>query len=200
MSGSTPAPLPRIAWPVLLTAVCLLGAEPGRPPVTDKPKPPEAARVELHRLDNDDLLKRATGTYDKAARDYLAAARALAAAERMLQEANQRKDEDSKPKSAPPTKATTAEDKAQAAVEAARAKHAGATARLKRVQAGKQLLDRVSAGIESGQSAGVAFAGALDDLKPYAVEIGLRIEDESLADAKVPVRLKQEELDRKRKD
>src|SRR5262249_56703849 len=87
MSGSLPSPVQQLAGPLLLAAACVLAGEP--PPATDKGKQPQAARVELHRLDNDDLLKRATGIYDKAARDYLAVARALAAAELMVHEATQ---------------------------------------------------------------------------------------------------------------
>src|SRR5262249_1458638 len=149
----------------------------------------------------DDLLKRAGGIYDKAAQDYLAVARALASAELLLEEAAHQADaevEAKPPGPRPPD--STADEKARAAVEAAKAKLDTAGRKLKLVQARKGLLDRVSAGVEAGQSSGVAFLNALDDLKPYAIELGLRVKDGSLAGGQVPPELATTALDQKRKD
>src|SRR5262245_26810088 len=166
MRPSMPPCLRQPAWAVLLAAAFVWAAGRGHsaePPSTgDKAKP---AEVELHRLPNDDLLKRAGGIYDKAAQDYLAVARALAAAEVLLEEAAQQADAavEAKPPG-PRSPDPTADDKARAAVEAAKAKHDMAGRKLKLVQARKGLLDRVSAQVDAGQSAGVAFLNALDDL------------------------------------
>ena len=67
------------------------------------------------------------------------------------------------------------------------------------MQTRKGLLDRLSAAVDAGQSAGVAFLNALDDLKPYAVEIGLRLKDGTLANTKVPPELSTEALEKRRK-
>src|SRR5262245_11935787 len=86
--------LPRRGLPlgaVILTAVWALTAANGRPaeppPPDDKAKPMGPMKVELHRLENDVLLKQAAAIYSKAFQDYLAAARALATAEVLLAEA-----------------------------------------------------------------------------------------------------------------
>jgi small-conductance mechanosensitive channel len=197
-----PLCLRRSAWAALLATVCFWAAGRGHaaepPSAGDKAKP---AEVELHRLPNDDLLKRAGGIYDKAAQDYLAVARALALAEVLLEEATQQADAAVEAKTpGPRSPDPTADDKARAAVEAVKARLDRAGRKLKLVQARKGLLDRVSAGVDAGQSAAVAFLNALDDLKPDAIEIELRVKDGSLAAAKVPPELAPAALDQKRKD
>src|SRR5262249_58743184 len=72
--------------------------------------------------------------------------------------------------------------------------------KLRLVQARKALLDRVSAALDASQSAAVALLNALDGLKPYAIEIGLRVKDGSLAADKVPPELTADALEKKRKD
>jgi small-conductance mechanosensitive channel len=201
MPLSLPSRLRRLVRAVLLAvAACALAAGrglPADPPADDKAKPVETKPVEFHRLTNDDLLKRAQGIHDKAVNDYRAAARALAAAEVLLEET----DVPAEAKSPDPVKkAPTAEDKAEAAVAAGRGKQEAAGRKLKRVQARKELLDRVSAGLEGCQLAGVALLNALDDLRPYVIEIGLRVKDGSLAADKVPPALAPDALDKKRKE
>ena len=49
--------------------------------------------------------------------------------------------------------------------------------RLKLVQTRKQLQEKVAAAAEGLQSAAGAFQAALDDLKPFAVELDLRLKD-----------------------
>jgi small-conductance mechanosensitive channel len=194
----------------MLAFACVLAAGQSRPAdkpsADDKAKPAETNKVELHRLKNDDLLKQAAGIYDKAAQDYLAAERALAGAEILLEEAGKPADAPAGADAAAPRtggpaeKELTAEDKARAAEDAAKAKLEAARRQLKQVQSRKELLDRVSAGIDAGRSAGVAFQSALDDLRPYAIEIGLRIKDGSLAADKVPPELSADALAKRRKD
>lgn len=195
---------------VMLAAVWALTAGGGRaaepPPADDKAKPMETMKVEIHRLENDALLKQAAAILAKAFQDYLAAARALATAEVLLAEAAAKAD--GPPGTKPPAprppesegKGPTAEDKAQAAVDAARGRHEAARHKLQLVQARKGLLDRVSAALDAGRSAAVAFQGALDDLKPYAIEIGLRAKDGSMAADKVAPELTANLLAEKRKD
>jgi small-conductance mechanosensitive channel len=194
----------------MLAAACVLAAERVRsadpPPPNDTAKPVEANKVELHLLRNDDVLKQAAGIYDKVAQDYLAAARALAAAEILLEEAAKQTDapagteiEGSRPLE-PAKKEPTDEDVARAAVDGAKAKLEAARRQVKRAQSRKHLLDRVSGGVDAGRSATVAFLNALDDLKPYAIEIGLRLKDGSLAADKVPPELSADALEKKRKD
>jgi len=194
----------------MLTAAWALAAGSGRPadppPPDDKAKPAETVKVELHRLENGALLKQAAAIYAKASQDYLATARALAAAEILLGEATEKADgppEAKTPAPRPPDsegKGPAAEDKAQAAVDAAKARQDEARHKLRLVQARKALLDRVSAALDASQSAAVAFLNALDGLKPYAVEIGLRVKDGSLAADKVPPELTADALEKKRKD
>jgi small-conductance mechanosensitive channel len=192
---------------MLLAVVCLLAAGKVRPadtpPVSDGPKPAEAIKVEVHRLKNDDLLKKAAGVYDKAAQDYLSAARALATAEILLEEAAKPADAPVGKDAAGPRpsgKEPTAEDKARVTGDAARATLDAARRQLQQVQSRKELLDRVSAGLDAGRSAAVAFLNALDDLKPYAIEIGLRVKDGSLAADKVPPEFAADALEKKRKE
>src|SRR5262249_23312665 len=100
----------------------------------------------------------------------------------------------------PAGKEPTAEEKAQAAVDAARATQEAARHKLKLVQVRKELLDRVSASLDAGQSASIAFPTALDDLNPNTIEIGLRVKDGSLAADQVPAELSPDALEKKRKD
>jgi small-conductance mechanosensitive channel len=195
---------------MMLAAACALAAGLARsaeppPPASEKVKPLETKKVELNRLKNDELLKQAAGIYDRVAQDYLAAARLLATAEILLEEAAKQTGAPATTEAAPPPlgspgKGRTAEEKAQAAGEAAKAKLDVARRQLKMIQSRKELLDRVAAGLEAGRSAGVAFLNSLDDLKPYTIEIGLRIKDGSLLADKVPSELSADALEKKRKD
>jgi small-conductance mechanosensitive channel len=194
----------------MLAAACVLAAGQSRPadaPTTDdKARPVETTKVELHRLKNDDVLKQAAAIYDKASQDYLAAARALAAAEILLEETTKPAGAPAGTEAAGPRppgpagKEPTAEDNARAAGEAAKAKLEAARRQLKQAQSRKDLLGRVSAGVDAGRSAAVAFLNALDDLKPYTIEIGLRIKDGSLAADKVPPEFAADALEKKRTD
>jgi small-conductance mechanosensitive channel len=188
----------------LLAVSCALAVARGQPAVPqssgDKAKSAELTKVELHRLPNDDLLKQAGSIYAKASQDYLAAARALASAEILLEEAAKDADTPPETKLSSPESTDPAEVKAQAASEAAKVKQEAARQKLKLVQARKKLLDRVSAGLDASRSTAVAFLNALDDLKPYTIEIGLREQDGSLPAVKVPPELSQAALQKKRKD
>ncbi|HUR53325.1 MAG TPA: mechanosensitive ion channel domain-containing protein [Gemmataceae bacterium] len=165
----------RSARIALLAALALLLPDRGRPadpPAPDpKAKPAEGKAVELHKLTNADLVAAATLVYQKALDDYRAQYRALAAAESLFAAAQKQTDA---LKSVAPL---PAEKDAAKAVEAAKAKHAAAQARLKLVRSQKELLDRVTAALDGCQSVSVAFLNALDDLAPYATELGLRLKD-----------------------
>ncbi len=203
MRPSLPPCLRLSAWAVILV-IWILSAVIGRPaqppPPGDTMKPMEMNKVELHRLKNEDLLKQASTIHEKAAQDYLAAARALASVELLLEEAARPADAPVEEKPSPKPADPTAETKAQAAVDATRLKQEAARRQLKLVQARKGLLDRLSAALDAGQTAGVAFLNALDDLKPYAVEIGLRVKDGTLPNAKAPPEFAAEALTTKRKN
>jgi small-conductance mechanosensitive channel len=202
------APPCRFVRAMMLATACVLTAGQGRPAdppaPADKAKLAETNKVELHRLKNDDVLKQAVGIHDKAAQDYRVAARALATSEILLKEAaTQAEAPAGTEATAPPLgsagKEPTAEEKARAASDAAKAKLEAARRQLKRVQSRKELLDRVSAGMDAGRSAAVAFLNALDDLKPYTIEIGLRVKDGSLPADKVPSELSADALEKNRK-
>jgi hypothetical protein len=201
----------RLIGPVMLAAACTLAAGRAQTadplPTDDKAKPAETNKIELHRLKNDDVLKQASAIYDKAAQDYLAASRALASAELLLEQAARQADALEGTEAAGPPRAPgpsgkepTAEDNARAAEEAAKTRLEAARQKLKRVQSRKDLLDRVAAGVDASRSAALAFLNALDDLKPYTIEIGLRVKDGSLTAAKVPPELSADALEKKRKD
>src|SRR5262245_25470458 len=76
--------------PLLLAAVCLSfpgWGHPAETPENGKAGPGKTRKIDLHRLTNEELIKKATAIYDKASRDYLAQLRALALAEMLLKEA-----------------------------------------------------------------------------------------------------------------
>jgi small-conductance mechanosensitive channel len=205
-----PAPLRRPVGALILAAAFVLVAGRGvladSPATDDKAKPVEAKKVEFHLLKNDELLKQAAGIYDKTAQDYLAAARALTAAEIFLEEVTKHmgalagtEPEGTQSLGQMETD-STAEDKARAAGDAAKVKRDAARRQLKLIQSRKELLDRVAAGLDTGKLTAVAFLNALDDLKPYTIEIGLRIKDGTLAADKIPHELSADALEKKRKD
>jgi small-conductance mechanosensitive channel len=178
--------------------------EAAGPPFADDDS--QANQSELHRLKNDELLKQAGAIYGKAAEEYRATVRALAAAEIMLQEASERtampRDTQTSPSPArsPAGNGLTAEAKAQAAVDEAKVKQAVAREKIKLVQTRQELLHGVSTRVDAGQTAADEFLQALDELKPYTIEIGLRVKDESLEAAKVPRELDPDALAKKRQD
>src|SRR5262249_16296644 len=90
------------------------------------------------------------------------------------------------------------EDAAKKAVDAARARKDAAQSTLGLVKRQKLLLDRVTTDLEGCKSAALAFQNALDDLKAYALETGLRVKDGTLAEDKVPDVLKPAFLQKKR--
>jgi small-conductance mechanosensitive channel len=195
-----------VARVALVAAVWLTWPGDGRPAETPAEGKARAARTKptpLHQLTNEELLQKAAGIYNKASRDYLAQRRALAFAEVLLQEV---RDQTARAKSsspgAPNSKAGQASgaDAAKKAVDAARAKKDRAGRKLRLVQTQKELLDRVTAALEGCRSSALAVQNALDDLKAYALESGLRVKDGSLAEAKVPDLLKADFLQKKRRE
>jgi small-conductance mechanosensitive channel len=167
----------RTAGVILFAALVVIPTfgRPADPPVPPPPsaKPAEVKSVELNKLPNDELLKRADSIRAPATANYLAELRALAAAEELLAEAPPDPSAAPKEKKEPPANAT-------AALEAAKARQAVAQAALKRAQTRKDLLARVAGAIDAGQSAAVAYQNTLDELGPYAIEIGLRVRDGTL--------------------
>ena len=192
------------AWAALLPFVGLALLARGQPadaPPADKAKLIEAKKVELPRLTNEELLKQAETIYAKASRDYLAQLRALATAEALLDEIRLQAEAVTIP---PPTSDSATgrppdEHAAEKAVEAAKARQDLVQRKSKLVQAHKELLDRVTTGLDGCQSAAVAFQNALDDLKAYALEAGLRIKDGSLTLDQLPDPLQPESLEKKRR-
>jgi small-conductance mechanosensitive channel len=163
----------------------------------DKARVEPAAKAELSKLPNDDLLKQAAGVYGKGSGDYLAARRALAAADARLADADAALAAFAPPKP-PDPKAGSAEDAAKVGVDAAKARADAARARLKLAQACKLLRERAAAGIEAVQSAASALQTALDELKPFALELDLRAKDGTLPADQVPPGLTAEALAEKR--
>ncbi|MCC6420461.1 MAG: mechanosensitive ion channel [Gemmataceae bacterium] len=194
----------RRAWlarAALLTAVVGFfspgDARPDAPREADKSRLPEAKKVELHRLTNEELLKQVDARYSAASLDYLAQFRALATAEALFEEVRGQTDA---VKDAPPPGADRppGEDAAKKAVDAARARQDVVRRRLKLVQGQKALLDRITTGLEACRSAAVAFQNALDDLKGYALEGSLRVKDGSLTEDRLPERLRADFLKKKK--
>jgi small-conductance mechanosensitive channel len=190
----------------LLAAVCLLlpgWGRPAEPPADDKSRPAEPKKVELPRLTNEELLKQADGLYEKASWDYLAQLRALAAAEVLLEEVRKQTDDlkvAPRPTGNPASRQPPGEEAARKAVDAASAQQDAVRRKLKLVQTQKELLDRVATVLEGCQLSAVAFQNALDDLKAYALESALRVKDGSLAEEKMPGRLKPDFLDKKQRE
>jgi small-conductance mechanosensitive channel len=206
----------RVDWRVraiLLAGVVL--ALPIRGPAAELPpepmsKPVVSKKVEIHRLTSEELFKQADAIYAKASRDYLAQLRALATAEVLLAEVRTTTDGG---KTAPPSptgpevdKAAkvgkparlSSEDSAKKALDAAKAKQGVAGRKLKLARAEKELLDRIATAIEACLSAGAAFQNALEDLRAYTLETGLRVKDGSLAEDKVPRELKPDFSEKKK--
>jgi small-conductance mechanosensitive channel len=131
----------------------------------------------------------------------LAQLRALAAAAGLLAEVRNQTDA-VKALSATPANPVAAvprgEGPAKKVVDAAKAKQEVVKRRLKLVQTQKELLDRITTQLEGCQSAAVAFQNALDDLKRYALEGELRMQDGTLAKDKVVGGLNADFLDKKR--
>lgn len=151
----------------------------------DKAKAPEARKPDLSKLPNNDLLNQARTVYDRGSGDYLAAARALAGIEAQLDDITRQLADlappEPSPKKADPKGKDAAEVAAKAAVDAARARADFAKQKLKLVQSRKQLQEKAAAAADGLQSAAGAFRAALDDLRPFAVEIALRFQDGTLA-------------------
>ena len=189
----------RLSRAALLIVVCLTLSVRGRPadaPADEKTRPMETKKVELSQLANEELLKHAEAIYEKASRDYLARQRALATAEALLDEVRKQTDAVKGPR--PADDRPPGEDAAQKAVDAARAKQEVVRRKLKLVQTQKELLDRVTVSLEGCVTAAVAFQNAMDDLKAYALEIGLRVKDGTLAEDKAPAVLTPEALQKKK--
>src|SRR5215470_17628393 len=92
------APVGRLTWlarAALLTAVCWTCPGRGLPadqPAPDKARPPEAKKIELPQLTNDELVKQAKAIWEKMSRDYLAQRRALATTDALLDDARMQTD------------------------------------------------------------------------------------------------------------
>jgi small-conductance mechanosensitive channel len=188
----------------LLCSLGLLALTPGRGAADDKAKPAEAKQPDISKLPNVDLLKQANAILARGSGDYLAAVRALAGVEAQLNDASKqladltpggepRKDGD------PRLKGTVKVDAVRAAVDVAKGKADLARRRLKLAQTREQLQAKVAAAAEGLQSAAIAFQAALDDLKPFAVEIALRFKDGTLTGTR-PAGLLPDTLEWKRKE
>src|SRR5262249_32712004 len=160
-------------------AVCLTLPGRGRPaqtPAKGQAGPAQTKKVELHRLTNEELLKKAAALYAGASRDYLAQRRAPAVAPALLPAGRKQTappdNPPPPPRAGPGAGPPAGEAAARKAVDAARARKDVVGRKLKLVQTQKELLDRVTAGLEACRSAALAFQNALDGLKSYALEGG----------------------------
>jgi small-conductance mechanosensitive channel len=171
----------------LLCGVGLLALDFARAAADDvKEKPVEAKQPDISKLSNDELLKQANAIFARGSGDYLAAARVVAGLEAQLDDAVTEladlKGPESAPKKTgdPKQKGTVDENAAALALDAAKSKAEFAKRRLKLAQTREQLQGRVATAVEGLQAAAGSFQTALDDLKPFAVEIALRLKDGSM--------------------
>src|SRR5262249_41010923 len=132
--------------------------------------------------------------------------RALAAAEQLYDEVAKPAARPDGPDKAEPAQVPPAADPAapaalkgatQAVVEAKKQQEAAKT-RLKQAQARKDALSRGATDLEAAPSPVTASLKALDDLKPFAVEIGLRLKDGTLGEAAAPAHLQPAALEKTR--
>src|SRR5262245_44114428 len=152
-------------------------------PDDDKAKTAEVKKPDISKLPNDDLLKQATAILTRGSGDYLAAVRAAAGVEAQLNDAAKQLADLAQPGGEPKkddqlkAKEMVNEDTAKAAVDAAKGKADFARRKQKLTQTRSRLQGKVATAIEEVQLAAGAFQTALDDLKPFAVEIALRFQD-----------------------
>jgi small-conductance mechanosensitive channel len=189
----------------LLCGLGLLTLSAGRAtPDDDKAKAAEVKKTDISKLTNDELLKQATTIFGRASGDYLAAARALAGVEAQLDDASKQLADltpprDEPKKDAPKGKDAAGEEAAKTAVDAAKTNADFARRKLKLAQARKQLQEKVAEAADGLQAAAGAFQTALDDLRPFAVEIALRFQDGTMTGER-PADLLPDALETKRKD
>jgi small-conductance mechanosensitive channel len=183
----------------LACAVCTTGAIHADDKPDDKAKAAETKKVDLAKVTNEELLKQAETVYARASGDYLAALRALAGSELQLGDADKLLADLAPPKPPPKKSDAPGEDGARAAVEAASARVAFAKQKLRLTQARKTLQDKVVTAVEGVQSATLAFESALDDLKPFGVEIELRFQDGTMSGTRPPL-LSPDALGKKRRE
>jgi small-conductance mechanosensitive channel len=168
----------------LVCVLWLLARDIARAAGTDeKEKAVEAKQPDISKLSNDELLKQANAIFARGAGDYLAAARAVAGVEAKLDDAVKELADLTAPKTGPnkiddpKLKGTVDENAAALALDAAKIKAEFARRRLKLAQTREQSQGKVATALEGLQAAAGAFQMALDDLKPFAVEISLRLKD-----------------------
>lgn len=161
-----------------------------------QPAAPEPKAPELFKLKNEDLLKRAQAIYDKADSDYKSQLREMAARE--IELADSRKELAAVVIPASPTTAESSNP--SRAVERAKQRKAAAAQKLKLTQAQKSLLDQVAGALDACKSADTAYLNALDELRAYAVEIGLRVQDKTLAADQAPAALLTDSLAKKKSE
>src|SRR5262249_11411699 len=152
-----------------------------------------------------DLLKQANAIFARGSGDYLASVRDLAGVEARLGDVSKQLVDLTLPQGEPKkdgdpkVKDTVNEAAAKAAVDAAKGKADLARRRLNLAQTREQLQGKVAAAVEGMQSAAGAFQTALDDLKPFAVEIALRFQDGTMTGAR-PAGLLPDSLEKSRKE
>jgi small-conductance mechanosensitive channel len=190
----------RYRLPAALTLAGLIScaAFSADPPAPAKAPPPKA---DLHRLDNKELLARATALLQKASLAYLAQRRELATLERALTSAGKRSAE----VQVPPPPVNGVDNKpspleaARKSAELSRARRDALKRLRDRLAAEKKLLDEQARCVEASRSAALAFLGTLDELAAYQLEMYLRIQDGTLAEDAVGERLGTESTTKQRK-
>jgi hypothetical protein len=195
----------------LLCGLVLLALSPERAVADDAEtkaaaaKAAEAKQPDTSTLPNEDLLKQANAILARGSGDYLAAVRALGGVEAQLDDVSKQLADLTPPQGEPKkdgdpkVKDTVNEAAAKAAVDAAKGKADFARQRLKLAQTREQLQVKVAAAVEGMQSTAGAFQTALEDLKPYAVEIALRFQDGTMTGAR-PAGLLPDALEKRRKE
>jgi small-conductance mechanosensitive channel len=167
---------------------------PGSSPPAATAPGSAAAGTELFRLKNDDLIKQAQTLSGNAENEYRAQLRNLATVEMLL--------EDVRTQAAgvkiPPSPATAPAPLPRAAMDAATLRKTASAQALRLAQAQKALLDRISAACDACQASETACLNALDELRPYAVEVALRVSDNSIASDKSPAFLMEQALLKRR--
>ncbi len=137
---------------------------------------------DLHRLSNKDLVERIRNTLKEAAETYAAQFREQAMLEAYLGDAipQERGDKEAKKaaKDADPMRSSL--DKARSAMTQARQEHDKALSKIETLQKEKGMWNRLGQSVETSHSASLAYLKTLAGLKPYMVELGLRIKDGTL--------------------
>lgn len=158
----------------------------------------KSKNIELHDLENDELLSQAQTILVKASEKFLAKLRGVKKSEFIFEQARKKTNSftvpDDKPGSLPGN--TDPAEAARIELDRAKARLDALNQLLKLVQREKSVLDQVIGQLEDAQSAANSFSGAMDRLELFLLEIRWRTKDGTLAKRKVPRSLSKRRIKR----